>query len=1203
VPNRSSDHAAVMSSGDSTGAAAPLKPVSANQLQRRKSLNAPRIAGLYDLERTIGQGHFAVVKLARHVFTGEQVAVKVIDKTNLDPVSTTHLMQEVRCMKLVQHPNIVRLYEVIDTATKLFLILELGDYDMHDFIAKHEKGCPEPIAQQFFSQIITAINYCHKLHVVHRDLKPENVVFFEKLGMVKLTDFGFSNLYEPGEQLRTSCGSLAYSAPEILLGDAYDAPAVDVWSLGVILFMLVTGRLPFQETNDSETLTKILDCRFSLPDSLSNPCKNLISRMLVRDPAKRSTLEEIAASPWVIAGERGHADVLPLVVRHHLPDSAHTTIIEQMVNGRIGSEDEIVSSLENGEYNYLSATYYLLAERVLSSYREQAARELAEKEAACSVPDETPPEGERGAGDCGRGGGGQRCRSRSNSFRASVRRPCSILKEESEEELSSYLRSSRQSSRFYLSRDNSSASSLADERDDSSGIGSHHVHTTGGGTTVLPSLSRPTSTEHLTVPSSPRGLGPSVGGGGTRGSGSSFYWEDLSPIAEGVERKEEVEKIEEKEEPRERMEEIEEEEEEEPKWRELRSGSAAPFGRVGSGRRTKGAVAAAKLIRRNSSPSVSMFGGGGVSSRDRVSPQALQELLELTRLSGRRAASPDSIRSSRSPSPPGSSASGRTSPATSMLSRLKTPSVVLGGGGGGTPGSGGSGSSGGMRKLSSSPHLLGICEEGEEENGSQGDTLLTEGHARQNRSASTTGVTVFLGGGDGCSSNQLLQRRDSSDSSSSSHRNLHHHRSSSGHGHHHHQRSLLRTSSREGAAATGGRGTTSQQSTQHVAAAAATNPLSPLRTTPVRPTTIVTPSVSPPSAAAAATAAPRMMVTKDTKTSSLTTYSAVRMIRPRQAVVSPDVCRRYEQHARFVTRSRRSTSCSSSETSDDEERRLTMLSSSRCKRGGDERKDDEGGGGGSGGGLTGNGSALGNAGKNSMRGTAGGGERTEGGEKREGGGERNKKAGGGTCESVRSSCEVLSSPLTPLHPIPEMTQLHADKHGRRRARLLYRSATAERVVAEWATAGVVLQQPAAVASAPRTAAREEKGMETTSWLRSIMRTRSVEDERRKEQREEELSLSSSLPSAATGGLAAAAAASSRSSSKSKTVYSSASPSDSSLSDLFSPSESEDSGLSFNRRKRLTKKKQSRSRKEEGTPVAIVEGKSHLEQWIDQLCVV
>lgn len=132
-----------------------------------------------------------------------------------------------RCMKLVQHPNVVRLYEVIDTQTKLYLILELGDGgDLYDYIMKHDTGLSEQLAREYFRQIVKAIKYCHQLHVVHRDLKPENVVFFEKLGMVKLTDFGFSNKFCPGQKLETSCGSLAYSAPEILLGDSYDAPAV-----------------------------------------------------------------------------------------------------------------------------------------------------------------------------------------------------------------------------------------------------------------------------------------------------------------------------------------------------------------------------------------------------------------------------------------------------------------------------------------------------------------------------------------------------------------------------------------------------------------------------------------------------------------------------------------------------------------------------------------------------------------------------------------------------------------------------------------------------------------------------------------------------------------------------------------------------------------------------------------------------------------
>ena len=127
------------------------------------------IAGLYDMEETLGKGHFAVVKSARHVFTGLRVAIKVIDKDKLDDVAKAHLFQEVRCMKLVTHPNIVRLYEVIDTPSKLYLILELGDGgDMYDFIMKHEKGIEEDLARDIFKQVVNAIDYCHRLHVVHK---------------------------------------------------------------------------------------------------------------------------------------------------------------------------------------------------------------------------------------------------------------------------------------------------------------------------------------------------------------------------------------------------------------------------------------------------------------------------------------------------------------------------------------------------------------------------------------------------------------------------------------------------------------------------------------------------------------------------------------------------------------------------------------------------------------------------------------------------------------------------------------------------------------------------------------------------------------------------------------------------------------------------------------------------------------------------
>lgn len=176
----------------------------------------------------------------------------------------------------------------------------------------------------------------------------ENVVFFQKLGVVKLTDFGFSNKFCPGQKLETSCGSLAYSAPEILLGDSYDAPAVDVWSLGVILYMLVCGQPPFQEANDSETLTMIMDCKYTLPEHVSLGCRKLISSMLVREPEKRATLKQIASDTWLMEGastkqqQQQQPEYLPLVSREQVSDEDHSLIIQKMVNGNIAQKDEIL---------------------------------------------------------------------------------------------------------------------------------------------------------------------------------------------------------------------------------------------------------------------------------------------------------------------------------------------------------------------------------------------------------------------------------------------------------------------------------------------------------------------------------------------------------------------------------------------------------------------------------------------------------------------------------------------------------------------------------------------------------------------------------------------------------------------------------------------------------------------------------------------
>ncbi|XP_005177102.1 SNF-related serine/threonine-protein kinase isoform X2 [Musca domestica] len=424
-----------------------------------------KIAGLYDLEETLGSGHFAVVKLARHVFTGAKVAVKVVDKTKLDEVSKAHLFQEVRCMKLVQHPNVVRLYEVIDTQTKLYLVLELGDGgDLYDYIMKHDGGLSENLARKYFRQILRAITYCHQLHVVHRDLKPENVVFFEKLGVVKLTDFGFSNKFSPGQKLETFCGSLAYSAPEILLGDSYDAPAVDIWSLGVILYMLVCGQPPFEKANDSETLTMIMDCKYSVPPQVSPSCRKLIASMLVRDPKKRATLEQISADEWVneMSSANDAMDSLPLISREQLSEEDHAFIIQKMINGNIAPKEEILQALDKNKYNHITATYFLLAEMRLRKRREEQhlkhnphlASTLQGKKNIVGGRAQVPDKKTAGVGVGGIGGGGGKqpmmvpinivCAPEpmQNDLKTDKRtRKCSIVREEDEEESSHELSS------------------------------------------------------------------------------------------------------------------------------------------------------------------------------------------------------------------------------------------------------------------------------------------------------------------------------------------------------------------------------------------------------------------------------------------------------------------------------------------------------------------------------------------------------------------------------------------------------------------------------------------------------------------------------------------------------------------------------------------------------------------------------------------
>uniref|UniRef100_A0A8C2XBG0 MAP/microtubule affinity-regulating kinase 3 n=1 Tax=Cyclopterus lumpus TaxID=8103 RepID=A0A8C2XBG0_CYCLU len=314
--------------------------------------------GNYRLLKTIGKGNFAKVKLARHILTGREVAIKIIDKTQLNPTSLQKLFREVRIMKTLNHPNIVQLFEVIETEKTLYLIMEYASGgEVFDYLVAHGR-MKEKEARAKFRQIVSAVHYCHLKNIVHRDLKAENLLL-DADANIKIADFGFSNEFTAGSKLDTFCGSPPYAAPELFQGKKYDGPEVDIWSLGVILYTLVSGSLPFDGQNLKELRERVLRGKYRVPFYMSTDCEGILRRFLVLNPAKRSSLEQIMIDKWINIGYDGE-DLKP----HTEPveDLNNTSRIDVMV-GMGFTRDEIRDSLSSQKYNEVTATYLLLGRK------------------------------------------------------------------------------------------------------------------------------------------------------------------------------------------------------------------------------------------------------------------------------------------------------------------------------------------------------------------------------------------------------------------------------------------------------------------------------------------------------------------------------------------------------------------------------------------------------------------------------------------------------------------------------------------------------------------------------------------------------------------------------------------------------------------------------------------------------------------------
>ncbi|KAI9887547.1 MAG: Protein kinase [Watsoniomyces obsoletus] len=275
-------------SSSSAQPASMQPPVRASQQQR---------LGQYTIIRTLGEGSFGKVKLAVHQVSGQKVALKIISRRKLiNRDMAGRVEREIQYLQLLRHPHIIKLYTVITTPGEIIMVLEYAGGELFEYIVSHGR-MTEDSARRFFQQMICAVEYCHRHKIVHRDLKPENLLLDEQLN-VKIADFGLSNIMTDGNFLKTSCGSPNYAAPEVISGKLYAGPEVDVWSCGVILYVLVCGGLPFDDEYIPTLFKKIGQGNYTIPSHVSPGAASLIRRMLVVNSVQRITVQEIRQDPW-----------------------------------------------------------------------------------------------------------------------------------------------------------------------------------------------------------------------------------------------------------------------------------------------------------------------------------------------------------------------------------------------------------------------------------------------------------------------------------------------------------------------------------------------------------------------------------------------------------------------------------------------------------------------------------------------------------------------------------------------------------------------------------------------------------------------------------------------------------------------------------------------------------------------------------------
>lgn len=322
--------------------------------------------GRYQIIKTLGEGSFGKVKLAYHLATHARVALKIINRKTLAKSDMQgRVEREISYLRLLRHPHIIKLYDVIKSKDEIIMVIEFAGKELFDYIVQQGR-MNENEARRFFQQIISAVEYCHKHKIVHRDLKPENLLLDENLN-VKIADFGLSNIMTDGNFLKTSCGSPNYAAPEVISGKLYAGPEVDVWSCGVILYVMLCGRLPFDDEFIPNLFKKISGGVYSIPPDLSPGAKHLLQRMLVVNPLNRITVHDIMEDPWFKVNI--DPSLLPPDMRE---ENQEENGIDDALVGALGStmgyaKEQVYDALRqtNGEGSEIRDAYQLMKDNRL----------------------------------------------------------------------------------------------------------------------------------------------------------------------------------------------------------------------------------------------------------------------------------------------------------------------------------------------------------------------------------------------------------------------------------------------------------------------------------------------------------------------------------------------------------------------------------------------------------------------------------------------------------------------------------------------------------------------------------------------------------------------------------------------------------------------------------------------------------------------